>query len=373
MLDKNTTGLAAIGFEQTHRDGGPMGVIAVCGRYDLDPNGTLALSANQELVLADRYEGDPQQTPLLRPSDLIPFKPNADVTVLMRTYPRERDAKTGWKTGVKVGNHGYVIDVTGLRTWSWSGEAWQIGDPITLESTLVDYRVAASDLVAGAPPMEAVPNNPLGIANLDERFLDREKTYSHPMLFSEDDSGDRAKMGVAHELAGFAPIPPFWRARQQYAGTYDKNWLDTRHPRLPEDFDYAFYQSANPRLIQKGSLRGDEEVFLAAALPGGKNLIFDLPGIQPVAHYQWIDDREVFVRLNCDGVHIDTREEPFTVDITWRAWLPICPQFFKIDLSVGTIEEARKYPASTLHGLEDTETPETATVSEKQPETGGAL
>ncbi|WP_180899179.1 DUF2169 family type VI secretion system accessory protein [Martelella soudanensis] len=373
MLDRNTTGFAAIGFEQTHRDGGPMGVVAVRGCYDLSADGSLTLAPTQELVLADEYEGDPQARPLIRCSDLVPFRPKADITVLTRTYPRAADTATGWKTGVKLGDHAYVIDVTGDRRWSFSESGgWQLAPPNSLSRTLVDYRIAASDTVEGAPPDDSIPDNPLGARRLEARYLDQEKTWPHPMLFSASDTQGREAMDARHEVAGFAPVPPFWRLRQQYAGTYGKAWLENRHPRLPEDFDYAFYQYANPRLIYPGYLKGDEEVFLAAVLPGGRNLVFNLPGVRPVAHYQWIDDREVFVRLNCDGVHVDTREEPFTVAITWRAWLPVCPQFFKIDLFAGSLDEARTYPVSTLHGLEGTEEPEAAVASGEQSEAGGA-
>lgn len=38
------------------------------------------------------------------------------------------------------------------------------------------------------------------------------------------------------------------------------------------------------------------------------------------------------MRLNLDGVHIDARGDNLRVDLTWRGWLPICPQFFRVDL-----------------------------------------
>ncbi len=46
--------------------------------------------------------------------------------------------------------------------------------------------------------------------------------------------------------AGFGPVPPWWRPRQQHAGTYDEAWLAERHPLLPRDFDERFWHCARP-------------------------------------------------------------------------------------------------------------------------------
>jgi hypothetical protein len=45
-----------------------------------------------------------------------------------------------------------------------------------------------------------------------------------------------------------------------------------------------------------------------------------------------LDDRKVSLRLNLVGVHIDARGDMVMVDLTWRGWLPTCPQFYLIDL-----------------------------------------
>jgi hypothetical protein len=92
--------------------------------------------------------------------------------------------------------------------------------------------------------------------------------------------------------------------RQQYAGTYDEAWKQHRHPQLPKDFDYRFYQTAHPKLIYPGHLRGDEMVQIVNMTPGGGRRVFFLPEIQPYAVFDWIDERQVTARLNLDGLHI---------------------------------------------------------------------
>jgi hypothetical protein len=87
MLGKNNTPFAAIAFEQMHRDGDRMAVIAVRGRYKLSADGRLAIAAKQEIVLADEYQGDPPKAALTKVSDLTPFRPAADITVQGVSYP----------------------------------------------------------------------------------------------------------------------------------------------------------------------------------------------------------------------------------------------------------------------------------------------
>lgn len=74
-------------------------------------------------------------------------------------------------------------------------------------------------------------------------------------------------------------------------------------------FNYLFYQTASLGLIYRGYMKGDE-CFTAFNLTANRQpLTFKLPGVQPYAKFSWIDDREVLVRLNLDGVYIDLTNE----------------------------------------------------------------
>ncbi len=160
---------------------------------------------------------------------------------------------------------------------------------------------------------------------------------------------------ATHAPAGFGPIPPFWRLRQHYAGTYDEAWQAERHPRLPEDFDYRFYQCAHPDLVLPGYLAGDEAVQFARLTPGGAKRHFFLPRVQPVARYVWSDERQVTQRLNLDGLHLDLRAEPLSVSLTWRGWLPICPSFLRIDVRLENPGDPAlsSIPRAALHGIDE--------------------
>ncbi|TDK28912.1 DUF2169 domain-containing protein, partial [Rhizobium deserti] len=217
----------------------------------------------------------------------------------------------------------------------------------------LDYRHAASDQSVDGDGDPEVPANPIGVKRPPRNGGDR--TDAVPAASIDSDIDDYSDPFVARLPQGLSPVPPFWRLRQRFAGTYDEEWVANRHPRLPADFDYRFYQSAHPDLIYPGYLIGDETAEFARLTPGGGTLRFTLPGIQPLARYRWRDGREVTLRMNLDGLHLDLRAAPYTVDITWRSWLPICPNFLCIELSAEPLVAmlTSDLPRPALNGLKE--------------------
>ncbi|UGX87051.1 DUF2169 family type VI secretion system accessory protein [Phyllobacterium meliloti] len=354
MLGENKTPFAAIGFEQAHVNGNDMGVIAVRGRYRVERDGSLELLSAQEIVLVDTYAGIPQSTPLVQAADLIPFKPATDVTVLATSYPPNAIAQdVTWLAGVRIEEYKYAVRVFGQRYWERQGKDLRPGSPQLAKPTPIDYRFTWSDLHLEEMPSDPAPYNPVGV-RLPNDDIDAVLNAPMALIQAWNDESFNAKNAI-NTPAGFAPIAPFWRDRQQYAGTYNDDWQNNRHPLLPVDFDYRFYQCAPPQLIMGGFLVGDEEIELFRLHAELESIVFRLPRIQPYAKFQWTDERVVPMRLNLDGVHIDARGTDILVDVTWRGWLPICPSFFRIDLFVAPLGDLVCYemPFSGIDGLED--------------------
>jgi len=155
------------------------------------------------------------------------------------------------------------------------------------------------------------------------------------------------------EPEGFGPISPWWQSRKVHIGTCDDDWHKFRAPRPPLDFKYSFFQAAHPKLILPSYLKGGEVIRLKGLIPGGGELSFRLPDITPWAAFDFTDGRQVKARLNCDGLHIDLLQDTWRVDLTWRAWMPTCPQFWKINLYQSTFAEAAHLPFSTEEGLQE--------------------
>jgi hypothetical protein len=356
MLSVNETPFAAIGFAQKHRDGTEMAVLAVRGQLRLAPDGSLAVTSPGELVLADEYAGDPHATPLLRVGDLIPFKPAADVTVLAEAYAPGDEPAATWPVRVRVDGHEHALRVSGPRLWRPRDTGFALDDAEAVRRAPVDYRFAAGGLVIGDSSGEVDPYNPIGAGILDRRCTATDRSYPAPTLDSE---AEPVRDPFSRpEPRGLGPVPPWWRWRQRWAGTYDDAWLAERHPQLPADFDYRFYQTAPPGLILPGYLRGDERVELAGLTPGGGQLGFTLPGIQPWALFQLVSGREVPVLLNLDGLHVDLRgDPPWRVELTWRAWIAAPPCDFAIDLFYASLAENAGLPTCDEQGLSSPEDP----------------
>ena len=87
--------------------------------------------------------------------------------------------------------------------------------------------------------------------------------------------------------------------------------------------------------------------------PGGQYLDFTLPDLVPWARYSFSDGREVDVRLNLDGLHLDMRGAAWWLDLTWRGWMEICPAFYRADLHAdpGARAAGRDLVWSGLDGL----------------------
>ncbi|MEO3999634.1 DUF2169 domain-containing protein [Mesorhizobium sp. CAU 1732] len=336
MLHDNTTPFSAIAFEQWHRDGTTMAAVAVRGVYELSDSGSLSLSDHQELVFADEYAGSSQDTALVRTSDLVPFKPSADITVVGSTYPPGHEKSARWECGIKVGELKHILRCSGPREWEATGRkgaspSWKLTDARPVESMPLDYLNASGGSIIGDPDRGVSHFNPLGPGILHPRYTPMDRRFRAPAIDSENYPVNDPFAEV--EPQGMAPVPPSWRFRLQHAGTYDDAWLEKRHPKLPENFDYRFYQTAHPALIYPGYLRGDEQVTFAGLTPGGEVHRFNLPNALPCAKFLWSDGKEVSMRLNLDGLHLDLRKgPPWRVDLTWRGWMEINPEFFKVDL-----------------------------------------
>ncbi|MCZ8489692.1 DUF2169 domain-containing protein [Vibrio lentus] len=55
----------------------------------------------------------------------------------------------------------------------------------------------------------------------------------------------------------------FGARQQQYAGTFDDDWLKNRKPLYPVDFDQRFYQSAPLDQQCKGFISGGERLMMS--------------------------------------------------------------------------------------------------------------
>lgn len=329
MEINNFTPFSAIPFKQYNPKATLNVTVAIRGTFELQQEGVLTIAPEQAPIqLKDIYQsptveqatGAEPDAQLVNPTDLIPYRPGTDVIVISHSYahgPR----KSSWAAGVKVSNTAKVIQVHGPRRWQVvknrknNAVGFEMSESDFAEMTPLNYRMAFGGAIPDTSDVDEC--NPLGCGRINLTFEDNVPAPRIECL--DDPITDWQK---AYTPQSFFPIAPAWQPRRQYAGTYDKNWIETQHPFLPEDFDYRFYQYAHPDLIFTPYLNGDETIQLARLHQVHEILTFQLPAMRLIGTARWRRGELGIWELPLDGVYIHLLETPAKVFLTWRLGLP---------------------------------------------------
>ncbi len=308
-------------FEQLDLFGRLCQVIAVRGTFDMRPWESLAIAATQTpFVWADEYVGLPEEGGLYRQADFIPYKPATDVTVRGHSYAPEGRAAPLWMAGLRVlDRSGQVraetrLNVHGPRFWRRKDAApggYELTPGQPAEYVPLDWRWSFGGRLAPTRAGGEAPwcmDNPVGVGM--PGWNGASGDYPAPQI--ESALTPVADPARTYAPANLAPIPPAWRPRQRHAGTYDEAWRRSRHPLLPQDFDYRFYNCAPAETVVTPFLSGDETVQLLNLDARMSRIDVALPGLRLEAIVQERTARP----LRLDGVHIDA--DRGMAELTWR-------------------------------------------------------
>ncbi len=119
--------------------------------------------------------------------------------------------------------------------------------------------------------------------------------------------------------AGYGFTGRSWAPRLALAGTYDEDWLENRHPGLPEDFDFAYWNGA-PADQQIDYPPDGFRIELwnltdPALVPGG-HLSIDMPRHRPFLLLRMLNGVALPLRTRLDTIVIDT--DAMVVSLTHR-------------------------------------------------------
>lgn len=389
----NHTPFPALAFESIAPCGTQFHVVVLRQTLELRDGELVFARIQKPLATTDRFHGEPNRSSVAEESDLAPYKPRCDVVVSATAYaPQQRpvprfsaavriEAVACGDTVSDVEQHTAVgreplphvlldhrIIVTGPRSFV-SGDTWALTDPKPISALPVRYeyawggqcrvnqndpaaeRVPAEYLLTPAqqrehPDQDNLPvvhtvcdDNPVGIGYAEPWFIAASQLVSvpAPQIEQENDpvtverwiaalSGDRTAMPPP---AGLGIIGKAWLSRRALAGTYDERWLRERHPMLPEDFRFSYWNGAHTAL-QVPHLKGDETVVLTNLAPpgcpatrtnaqGNTVLHIKLPGHLPMG-WLYTDSALKFAAFLLDTVSIDVPEDAVpNVTLVWRA------------------------------------------------------
>lgn len=149
-------------------------------------------------------------------------------------------------------------------------------------------------------------------------------------------------IGTAYTPQGFGIIGRAWKPRLALAGTYDNQWVEQRHPHLPADFDFTYWNGAPADQQVSPHLLGDETVTLCNLSPPGVGttqdaagntcLAFALPGHLPFVLVRFHDGRMGELAANFDTLIVDTTLDAsapgkrISVVCVWRATVATLPE-----------------------------------------------
>ena len=100
----------------------------------------------------------------------------------------------------------------------------------------------------------------------------------------------------------------------QFAGTYDEDWMKSRAPLLPEDFDEQFHLASPEGLRGERFLRGGERCSVLGTTRDGR-LEFRLPRTRPTIRLRF-PAAAYGLPVEMDTVHLDT--DRMRLHLLWR-------------------------------------------------------
>jgi hypothetical protein len=279
---------------------------AVCkATYRLSPAES-ALAPEQEHPNAEEnhWNDDPARS-LYAPSDLAPFKPRAEITLVGHAFAPRDERRASFYTRLAAGTVDKSIEVFGDRAFSQAGALNQQPCPAKVP---LRYERAA-----GGPET----SNPVGVRlGVTDAF----GTMALPNL--QPPGIQISRPGDFIEPVGFGPIAASWPARQMKLGRLQGQWSEqllTSLP-MPEDIDPSYFMAA-PADQQLEALRSNERILLENLHPEHPRLVTSLPGVEPRAFVERPGSAPRELSMTCDTLWIDT--DRGICALTWRAQIPL--------------------------------------------------
>lgn len=317
----NRTPFAPLTFQSLDLAGDPFQVVVLKATFDIIPGAQPVLASRPSPVLVSADYCDADEGKRMRSDDdIAPFKPRTDILVTATSYPPRDGPSNEWLAGISIGKLQKRILVTGPRSWTHSTRGgWTLEPPQSTDSVALRYEHAFGGVVRRNNLEDPYPENPIGCGFVDVDNIDTSLPVVAPTILTPD--APLPALGERYPVEGLSAIHRAWQPRLSKAGTYDEVWAKTRHPNLPEDFDFAFYNCAHPDLIYSGYLTGGEEVRLERLCRDHEVLLFRLPSqvvgvaLTDKAGYRYGGPARL------DTVHIDT--ERLKLFLVFRATFPL--------------------------------------------------
>lgn len=284
------------------------------------PGKTELASDQTPIAFGDQFYDENDGGGIRYETDMVPFKPATDVVLSGKAYAPENQPTEQVDVALKVGPVEKRLRVFGKRLWNFKrvlSKRYISTDAKPFVTCPIRYSRAfgGTDQSTG----EYCDQNLIGTGFYSHKT--KTKLAGRPLPRIEDPRRLIRSPNDHPPPAGFGFYHRAWQPRAAYAGTFDEAWRVESSPRLPENFDYRYYNGAHPDLQTKGYLQGNEPVELSNLIPEGR-MQFGLPGVRPLCRVQHKGQNETQkIPMNLDTVFIQPDKRLFC--LVWRGCAPL--------------------------------------------------
>lgn len=157
------------------------------------------------------------------------------------------------------------------------------------------------------------------IVALNERLPSSPLEHRHPTGEQDARAMRTIASGYARQPQGLGPLCKAWAPRLALAGTYDEAWLEQRHPLLPKDFDFAYWNGApQDQQIDFPDLTKGYTLYTQGLTPGSGYMRVDIPPHRAVTLAD-LGGLHLPFAMQVDTMLLDT--DDMTLTLVWRCAL----------------------------------------------------
>jgi hypothetical protein len=295
------------------REGRDVAVALLKATFRFTPQGKVEPAPAEEMlrvVLADEHHGEPADSSLRYAGEVVPLRRGTDVAVVGHAYGRGRSEIAA---GFRLGSLEKLVAVSGTRTWAGTPSSPVVG-PKPFEKVPLRYEHAfGGSYDDGDRGRVAYAENPVGVG------FARALRPGAPLPNLEDRARRLRSSGDRPPPASLGFIPPGWRQRARFAGTFDAAWKRDRRPLFPADLDDRFWNAVPQDQVLPQKLRGGEKLVLLHLHPTVDSVVVTLPSLRFTATFN-VDGRSEQLPMEADTLLVEPDLERLA--ITWRASLP---------------------------------------------------
>ncbi len=338
-------------FHHWDQNGHEMGVMIVKGSFHIDEGkrSNRVLTSQPEILLSDSFYGEINASALRQESELAPFKPKTDVSFNAIARSPEAKPLESWPIQFNIKERrSYGFHVFGERFWEVS-EAdkdghWQLS-PIKpmIELPLTYAHAYGGTAKTSESEVVAHPYNPIGRGLLNDYLLSLREPIAAPQIGLVGEFA-AIRPNEPMTVCGCGPLTKSWLPRLSLAGTFDEAWRNERHPRMPVDYDYSYWNGAPLPLQVSPYLLGNEIIELSGVRHEPQAYTFGLPGMAVRCRIvrESVNEPENLA-LNLDTIHCDIShpdQEHHWMSLTWRLTLPNPDDMREIEIFAYQLEES---------------------------------